>query len=89
VLLIIIFDGDEFWYIDSSTTAAHNTATFIDDPTAQVTFTPSAACKALILYNIANSGATESSYGKKVAINIAGVDYGQAEKKSIQFRLCR
>ena len=83
VLLIYIFDGDEFQYIDNATTATHNTTTFKDDPNAQVTFTPSAPCKALIMYNCANSGVPdESGYGKKVAINVAGTDYGQAEKSA-------
>lgn len=80
VLNIIIFDGDEFSYIDDPTTATHDATTFIDDPNAQVTFTPSATCKALVLYNIANSGGIESAYGKKAAINIGDTDYGQAEK---------
>jgi len=82
VLLIYIFDGDEFQYVDDATTATTPNTTFIDDPNAQVTFTPSATCKALVMYNCANSGATESQYGKKAAINIAGTDYGQAEKSN-------
>jgi hypothetical protein len=80
VLLIYIFDGDEFQYVDDATTATAPNATMIDDPNAQVTFTPSATCKALVMYNCANSGATESAYGKKAAINVAGTDYGRAEK---------
>jgi len=80
VLLIIIFDGNEFRYFDDPTTSTNATTTFADDPYAIATFLPSAACKALILYNAANSGATESAYGKKAAINIDGVDYAQAEK---------
>jgi len=80
VLVIIILDGDEFQYVDDATTATAPNSTFIDDPNAQVTFTPSGICKALLLYNAANSGATESAYGKKVAINVGGTDYGQAEK---------
>lgn len=80
VLLIIIFDGDEFQYVDDATTATAPDGTLIDDPNAQVTFTPSATCKALILYNISNNGATESTYGKKAAIRVATTDYAQAEK---------
>jgi len=80
VLLIIIFDGDEFQYIDDATTATAPDGTLIDDPNAQVIFTPSATCKALILYNISNNGATESTYGKKAAIRVATTDYAQAEK---------
>jgi hypothetical protein len=82
VLLIYIFAGDEFQYVDDATTATTASASFVDDPYAQVTFTPSGACKALVMYNCANSGATESFYGKKAAINVAGTDYGQAEKSS-------
>jgi hypothetical protein len=81
VLLIYIFDGNEFQYVDDDTTATAPDATFIDDPYAQVTFTPSATCKALVIYNVANyDGATESALGKKVAVSIAGTDYGQTEK---------
>jgi hypothetical protein len=80
VLVIIIFDGDEFQYVDDATTATAPDGTLIDDPNAQVTFTPSATCKALILYNISNNGATESTYGKKAAIRVATTDYAQAEK---------
>jgi hypothetical protein len=80
VLLIIIFDGDEFQYVDDATTATAPDGTLIDDPNAQVTFTPSATCKALILYNISNNGATESTYGKKAPIRVATTDYAQAEK---------
>jgi hypothetical protein len=85
VLLIYIFDGDEFQYIDDATTATAPDTTMIDDPNAQVTFTPSGACKALLLYNAANSGATENEYGKKVAINVGGTDYGQAEKSGSNY----
>jgi len=80
VLLIYIFDGDEFQYVDDATTATAPSSTFIDDPYAQVTFTPSAICKALVMYNCANSGATEYRYGKKVAVKIGSTDYGQTEK---------
>jgi hypothetical protein len=82
VLLIYIFNGDEFQYVDNATTATAPNATFIDDPNAQVTFIPSASCKALLLYNAANSGASESGHGKKVAINVGGTDYGQTEKSN-------
>lgn len=80
VLLIYILYGDEFQYIDDATTASRNNSTFLDDPNAQVTFTPSAQCKLLALYNASASGTNNGYYGKKVAISIAGVDYGQAEK---------
>jgi hypothetical protein len=82
VLLIYIFDGDEFQYVDDATTRTHNADTLTDDLSAIVTFTPSAVCKALILYNVANNGATEYFSGKKAAINVAGIDYAQAEKSN-------
>jgi hypothetical protein len=84
VLLIYIFDGDTYQYLDDATVATAPDTTMIDDPYAQVTFTPSATCKALVMYNCANSGGVtdESVYGKKAAINVAGTDYGQAEKSS-------
>ncbi|MEM2355147.1 MAG: hypothetical protein QXD09_05380 [Candidatus Caldarchaeum sp.] len=81
VLIVMVFDGNWFYYIDNSTSSTTSSSTFVDDPYAQVTFTPSETCKALVLYNITNSpGATENADGKKAAININGTDYGQAEK---------
>src|SRR5512136_2468856 len=81
LLLIYILSGDAFRYLDSTTTATHNTTTFINDPAATFTFTPPAASKVLFLYNVANShGTTEDGKGKKAAINIGGTDYSQAEK---------
>jgi len=81
VLLVYIFNGNEFYYIDDATATSIASITFVDDPYAQITFTPSAPCKALIMYNISNSfGSTEPTNGKKSAININGVDYAQAEK---------
>lgn len=79
-LLIYVFNGDEFQYVDDATADFTDSFTLIDDPHAQVTFTPSATCKALILYNCANSGLGEFGQGKIAAINVAGTDYGQAEK---------
>ncbi len=80
VLLIYILDGNAFQYIDSSTTQTTSSTSLGDDPAASFTFTPPGTSKALILYNISNSGATEGTNGKKAAINIGGTDYGQAEK---------
>ena len=80
VLLIYIFDGDEFQYVDDATSQGTSSASFVDDSYASKTFTPSAACVLLALYNVTNSGATESNTGKVAAISIAGSDYGQAEK---------
>jgi hypothetical protein len=80
VLAIVIFDGDEFFYIDDPTTQTTTSGTLVDDPNAIQTFTPSANCKILALYNATNSGATEGDAGKRVAINIGGIDYGLAQK---------
>ena len=80
VLLIYILNGDEFQYVDDTTTKTVASTTMTDDTYASVTFTPSAQCKLLALYNISNNGSTEDVYGKKAAISIAGADYGQAEK---------
>ena len=81
ILLIYIFDGDEFQYVDSTTLVSTTSATFVDDTAASVTFTPSGSCKALYLYNTGKDySATEYGYGKKCAISVAGTDYSQAEK---------
>jgi hypothetical protein len=82
VLIIIIFNGNEFQYVDDTTYFVSTSTSFVDDPYAQVTFTPSGGCKALLLYNAANSPLyADAPLGKKLAINVAGVDYGQAEKE--------
>lgn len=84
ILLIYIFNGDEFQYIDNSTnTITSNSASFTDDTFASVTFTPSDNCKAVYLYNFSNITGTEDWYGKKAAISINGVDYSQAEKSPV------
>ncbi|MCD6446489.1 hypothetical protein J7L49_06880 [Candidatus Bathyarchaeota archaeon] len=81
VLVIMIFNGDEFQYSDDATAAETSSTSLVDDPNASVTFTPSGNCKALILYNCSNShGTNEYCMGKKNAINVNGTDYAQAEK---------
>ena len=80
VLVIYILDGDTFLYLDNSAASTAPNTTIIDDPQASFTFTPTGSCKALILYNISNSGVTESAQGKKAAISIGGITYSQAEK---------
>src|SRR4030042_81702 len=83
VLLIVIFDGDQFWYIDDATTQTTASATLVNDPNATQAFTPPAACKALILYNVGNTyGSTEDKNGKYAAINLGGTDYSQLIKSS-------
>ena len=80
VLLIYIFDGTEFQYVDSTTTATTTSNSFVDDTPSSVTFTPSGSCVLLALYNASASGATEDIGGKHVGISIAAADYAQAEK---------
>jgi hypothetical protein len=80
VLLIYIFDGTEFQYVDDATTKTTTSNTLTGDASASVTFTPSGSCVLLALYNASASGATEDIGGKKVAISIGGSNYGQAEK---------
>lgn len=80
VLLIYIFDGTEFQYVDDTTTRTTTSNALTDDLSASVTFTPSASCVLLALYNASATGATEDMGGKKTAISIAAADYGQAEK---------
>jgi len=79
VLLIYIFDGDEFQYVDNATQQTTTSTSFVDDSYASVTFTPSAACVLLAMYNVTNIS-NEASDGKKAGVSIAGSDYGQAEK---------
>ena len=81
VLLILILNGDEFWYIDDATARQTANTSLTDDLSASQTFTPSGACKALILYNVGNAhGATEDQNGKKAAINLEATNYSQSEK---------
>jgi len=83
-LLIYVFNGNEFAYIDDTTTQTASATTYIDDSYATTTFTPSSDCKALVFYAITNlKGSTERYTGKKICINIAGEDKdGEAAKSS-------
>jgi hypothetical protein len=81
VLLIYILNGNEFQFTESTTSVTNASSTFANDTAASVTFTPSGSCVALCLYNASNCpAATESIYGKKIAVNIAGTDYAQTEQ---------
>lgn len=80
ILLIYILNGDEFQYVDDATSQTSSSSTLANDPNASVTFTPSGNCVALYLYNVTNvDAATEDSSGKKIAINVAGSNFSQAE----------
>lgn len=84
-LLIYVFNGsNEYLYINDTTTQSASSTTYIDDSVATTTFTPLSACTALVFYAITNAaGSTERYTGKKICINIDGVDkYGEAAKSS-------
>jgi YVTN family beta-propeller protein len=75
-LLIYIFNGDSFSYIDNTTSQASSSTTYVDDSYATSTFTPSGNCVALSLYAATNTiGATEAPYGGKICLNVDGSDY--------------
>ncbi len=81
ILLIYIFDGTEFQYVDNNTAQTTTSSTFVDDTNASVTFTPSGNCKALYLYSACNNdAATDAVQGKKIAISVAGTDYSRADR---------
>lgn len=82
ILLIYVFNGNEFQFVDDNTLASTASVypTYIDDPNASVTFTPSGSCKALYLYGNSNEGATEALHGKTISISVSGTDYSRADK---------
>jgi len=80
ILLIYVLDGNEFQYVDNSTTVTTSSMYTTEDSNASVTFTPSATCKALFLYGCSNSGATEHVYGKTASIKVGSTYYSKAEK---------
>ncbi len=84
VLLIYVFNGDEFQYTDNNSNTHTNSTTFVDDTFASITITPSANCKALVMYN-ASQGKDEIGLylGMKTCINMSGgmgTDYSQVQK---------
>jgi hypothetical protein len=79
-LLIYILTGDEFRYVDSTTSISTTSTSLTNDTAATFTFTPSGACKALILYNVTNLWGSEDISGKMAAIRVGSTDYSQAEK---------
>jgi hypothetical protein len=81
-LLILIFDGNEFSYVEASNALTATGTTFINDSYSDVTATPSGACKALVFYGATNThGATERFVGKKAMLNIGGADYAESEMR--------
>ena len=81
-LAIYLFYGNEFSFVTSAAQQVLTTNSLVDDASASITRTPSGACKGLYLYAASNLGFMQAEHpgGKKVAINVAGVDYSQAEK---------
>lgn len=79
-LLIYIFNGNEFTFVENNTQQSTTSATYVDDSYATATFTPTGACKALILY-AANTAvnSSESIYGKKICIRVGSTDYTACE----------
>jgi hypothetical protein len=79
-LLIYIFNGNEFTFVENNTQQSTTSETYVDDSYATATFTPTGACKALILY-AANTAfnSSESFFGKKICIRVGSTDYTACE----------
>lgn len=79
-LLIYIFNGNEFTFVENNTQQSTTSVTYVDDSYATATFTPTGACKALILY-AANTAfnSSESFFGKKICIRVGSTDYTACE----------
>jgi cysteine-rich repeat protein len=84
ILLIYIFDGAGFKFIESSVVRTTTSGELIDDEESIINFVPSENGKALYLYNINNATPSMSEWiaGKKAAISVSSVDYSQAEKST-------
>lgn len=80
-LLIYVFDGNAFYYVENTSTQVTLTNdTYVDDTVTALTFTPSAACKALVLYGVCNNhGTTESYLGKKVCVSVNSTDHTECQ----------
>lgn len=80
-LIIYVFDGDAYQYIDDTTSQSLTNDTYQDDTTGLISETPNAACKALILYGVTNApGTTEFYVGKKIQIAVNGTDYSACQQ---------
>jgi hypothetical protein len=72
-LIIYVLDGDEtsFKYIDNTTAQSRSTSNYGVDTYATTTFTPSSACKALILYGATTlHSATNDSEGYVLRVGV-------------------
>lgn len=86
-LMIYIFDGDDYRYVDSTTTQALAASeTYADDTAALFSVTPKENSKALVLYGVTNAPATSEHYvGKKVCVAVNGTDYTDCEARQSSY----
>jgi len=81
ILIVYIFDGNFYYYMDTLGSFSTDSDSFVNDPRAQATFNISNSYVMLAMYNVTNFyGSTETYYGKKISISINGVDYAQSEQ---------
>ena len=79
-LIVYIFDGNEFSYIEDTNALSKSGSAYTDDTYSSITATPSGECKALVFYGVTNEkGVTERYSGKKIMLNIAGSDITDTE----------
>lgn len=79
-LLIYIFNGDEFSYIDNSTSQSTSSSIYTDDSYANSTFTPSSSCKALCIYSVCGYQSVGGYQpGIKTCIKVGTTDYTACE----------
>ncbi|MCK9310679.1 MAG: hypothetical protein M0P26_00210 [Bacteroidales bacterium] len=86
-LLIYVFNGDAFTYIDSTTAQVLAASeTFVDDTAALISSTPPSNCKALVFYGVTNvPGTTEHYVGKKIQIAVNDTDYPACEARQSSY----
>jgi cysteine-rich repeat protein len=84
ILLIYVFDGAGFRFIESSAVRTTSSGDLIDDNESIIKYFPAEDGKALYLYNISKESPSETEWiaGKKAAISVSSVDYSQAEKST-------
>lgn len=85
-LLIYLFTGDEYRYIEDSNAITTAGTSYITDDYSSDTVIPSGDCKALIFYGATNEhGTTERYVGKKAAIQINEVNYDASEARKSSY----
>jgi hypothetical protein len=76
-LTVIAFEGDAYSYVEGTTALTTSSDAYSDD-NLSTTIDPGAACKMLCLYGASNDDATtQSQYGKRIKISVAGTDYNE------------